>query len=57
MHAPTRAEAVGRMQRALDEFLLEGIKTNIPLHKRLLADDEVVAGTMTTRSVDRILAR
>ena len=57
VHAPTRAEAVGRMRRALDEFLLEGIKTNIPLHKRLLADQEVIDGTMTTRTVERILAR
>ena len=33
------------MRRALDEFIIGGIRTNIPLHKRLLADDEVCAAT------------
>jgi acetyl-CoA carboxylase biotin carboxylase subunit len=55
-HAPTRAEAITRMRRALDEFIVGGIRTNIALHKRLLADDEVQSGDMTTRSIERILA-
>ena len=37
VHAPTRAEAIARMRCALDEFIVGGIRTNIPLHKRLLA--------------------
>ncbi len=56
VHAPTRAEAIVRMRRALDEFLIGGIRTNIPLHKRLLADPEVIAGTMSTRTVERIIS-
>ncbi|MBX3233706.1 MAG: acetyl-CoA carboxylase biotin carboxylase subunit [Labilithrix sp.] len=55
-HASTRAEAIVRMRRALDEFIVGGIRTNIALHKRLLADDEVALGTMTTRTVERIIA-
>ena len=54
-HAPTRGEAITRMRRALDEFIVGGIKTNIELHKRLLVDDEVVRGTMTTRTIERLL--
>ena len=37
-HAPTRAEAMARMRRALDEFIVGGIRTNIELHKRLLEE-------------------
>jgi acetyl-CoA carboxylase biotin carboxylase subunit len=55
-HAPTRAEAIVRMRRALDEFIVGGIRTNLPLHRRLLADDEVTSGAMTTRTVERIIA-
>ncbi|HVH42900.1 MAG TPA: acetyl-CoA carboxylase biotin carboxylase subunit [Labilithrix sp.] len=57
VHAPTRAEAIVRMRRALDEFIVGGIRTNIALHKRLLADEEVMEGTMTTRTVERIIAQ
>ncbi len=56
VHAPTRAEALVRMRRALDEFIVGGIRTNIALHKRLLVDQEVIDGTMTTRTVERIIA-
>jgi acetyl-CoA carboxylase biotin carboxylase subunit len=53
---PTREIALARMQRALNEFIIAGIKTNIPLQQRLLADPEFVQGTMTTRTVERLLA-
>ena len=56
VHAPTRAEAIVRMRRALDEFIVGGIRTNIALHKRLLQDSEVIEGTMTTRTIERVLA-
>ena len=45
------------MRRALDEFIVGGIRTNIALHKRLLDDDEVKAGEMTTRTIERIIAQ
>jgi acetyl-CoA carboxylase biotin carboxylase subunit len=57
VHAPTRQEAIIRMRRALGEFIVGGIRTNIPLHKRLLEDAEVVNGTMTTRTIERMLAQ
>ena len=56
VHAPSRAEAIVRMRRALDEFIVGGIRTNIELHKRLLLDDEVIRGEMTTRTIERLLA-
>ena len=56
-HAPTRAEAILRMRRALDEFIVGGIRTNIDLHKRLLVEPDVVEGTMTTRTIEKMLAR
>jgi acetyl-CoA carboxylase biotin carboxylase subunit len=56
VHAPTRAEAIVRMQRALDEFIVGGIRTNLPLHKRLIRHPEVVDGSMTTRTIERMLA-
>jgi acetyl-CoA carboxylase biotin carboxylase subunit len=56
-HAPTRAEAIMRMRRALDEMIVGGIRTNVALHKRLLTDDEVCEGTMTTRTIERIIAQ
>src|SRR5262245_57257217 len=43
-HGVDRAEALARMRRAMAEFLLEGIKTTIPLHARVLADPRFVAG-------------
>ncbi len=53
---PTREVAIARMLRALDEFIVGGIKTNIPLHKRLLREPDMVNGTMTTRTVENMLA-
>jgi acetyl-CoA carboxylase biotin carboxylase subunit len=44
VHAETRPEAIARMSRALEEFHIEGIKTNIPLHKRILRDHDFIAG-------------
>jgi acetyl-CoA carboxylase biotin carboxylase subunit len=55
-HAPTRAEAVVRMRSALDEFIVGGIRTNIPLHQALLRFPEVIEGRMTTRTIERLVA-
>jgi acetyl-CoA carboxylase biotin carboxylase subunit len=57
VHGATRQEALARARRALDEFIVAGIRTNIDLHKALLADREVIEGTMTTRTVDRVTGR
>lgn len=56
VHAPTREKAIGRMQRALDEYIIGGIRTNIPLQKLLLSDQQVLDGKMTTASVERIIS-
>ncbi len=56
-HGATRAEAIARMRCALDEFIISGIRTNIPLHQALLADPDVLAGKMSTRTVERLVAR
>jgi acetyl-CoA carboxylase biotin carboxylase subunit len=56
VHAKTREEAIRRMRRALDEFIVGGIRTNINFQKRLLDDHEVRDGTMSTRTVERIVA-
>ncbi|MBI3455618.1 MAG: acetyl-CoA carboxylase biotin carboxylase subunit [Candidatus Rokubacteria bacterium] len=47
-HGADRAEAIARMRRALSEFLLEGIKTTIPFHARLLQDPRFVEGAYST---------
>ena len=56
VHASTREQALKRMQRALDEFIIGGIRTNISLHKELLALPEVMNATMTTRTVENFMA-
>ena len=57
VHASTREKAIARMRRALDELIVAGIRTNIDLHRALLADREVLSGTMTTRTVERVTGR
>ena len=56
VHAPTRDEAIARMQRALDEFVISGIKTVIPLHKRILADPGFCAGDYTIHWLEKFVA-
>ena len=52
-----RLSAIGKMRRALDEFIIEGIPTTIPFHQRVLADPEFVAGRFDTGFVERFLRR
>ena len=52
-----REEAIARMQRALDMFVVEGIHTSIPLHQRIMADDEFRAGNFDTKFMERFLAQ
>lgn len=54
-HGQTRQAAISRMQRALDELIIGGIRTNVDFHKKLLQDREVLEGTMTTRTVERVV--
>jgi acetyl-CoA carboxylase biotin carboxylase subunit len=54
-HGRTRAEAIARMKRCLDVMVVEGIKTNIPLHRKILDDPDFVAGRFDTSFMDRYL--
>jgi acetyl-CoA carboxylase biotin carboxylase subunit len=56
-YGQTREEALARMRVALDEFIIGGIRTNIPLHQALLADPGVVAGNMSTRTIEELVKR
>ena len=57
VHGRDRQEAIGRMKRTLEMTVIEGIKTTIPLHLRILADPDFVAGKLSTAFMDRFLAR
>jgi acetyl-CoA carboxylase biotin carboxylase subunit len=48
-----RTEAIARMRRALDVMVVEGIKTNIALHRRIIEDPDFLAGRLDTRFMDR----
>ncbi len=50
-----RAEAISRMSRALDMFVVEGIYTSIPLHRRIMADPDFRAGNFDTKFMERFL--
>jgi acetyl-CoA carboxylase biotin carboxylase subunit len=54
-HGQNRDEAIARMRRALDEFIIEGIKTTIPLHKRILGDAEFQKGRVSTGFLERFM--
>ena len=46
--AQTREECIKKMQRALDEFVIEGIKTTIPFHKKLMENEKFRSGDFNT---------
>ena len=48
-----RAESIARMRRCLDVMVVEGIKTNISLHRKIMDDADFLAGRLTTRFMDR----
>jgi acetyl-CoA carboxylase, biotin carboxylase subunit len=54
VHGHDRAEAIARMVRALDEFVVEGVKTTIPLHKRILQDPDFSAGQFDTHFLEKL---
>jgi acetyl-CoA carboxylase biotin carboxylase subunit len=53
VHGMTREEALARMRRALDECVVEGIKTTIPLHRRILDDPDFQKGRFSTAFLER----
>jgi acetyl-CoA carboxylase biotin carboxylase subunit len=50
--AQTREEAINKMKRALDEFVIEGIKTTIPFHRQLMDHPDYLAGNYTTKFME-----
>ena len=50
--AQTREEAINKMRRALDEFVIEGIKTTIPFHRKLMDHPDYISGNYTTKFMD-----
>jgi acetyl-CoA carboxylase biotin carboxylase subunit len=57
VHDRSRTEAIARMSRALDFFVVEGIHTSIPLHRRILRDPDFIAGKLSTRFMERFLQK
>jgi acetyl-CoA carboxylase biotin carboxylase subunit len=55
-HAPDRVAALARMRRALDEYFVGGIKTNLPLFRRILEHPDFAAARIDTGFLDRLLA-
>jgi acetyl-CoA carboxylase biotin carboxylase subunit len=56
VHGRDRQEAIARMRRTLEMTVIEGIKTSIPLHLRILADPDFQAGRLSTAFMDRYQA-
>jgi acetyl-CoA carboxylase biotin carboxylase subunit len=57
VHGRDRQEAIARMKRTLEMTVIEGIKTTIPLHLKILNDPEFVAGKLSTSFMERFLSR
>jgi acetyl-CoA carboxylase, biotin carboxylase subunit len=57
VHGATRDDAISRMRRALDEMQVDGIATNLPLHRQLLRDDGFIAGGADIHHLERWLRR
>ena len=50
--AQTREEAIAKMHRALSEYVIEGVKTTIPFHLRLMQDEQFKKGDYTTKFIE-----
>ena len=57
VHGIDREEAIAKMERALKQFIVQGIDTSIPLHQEIFADEDFRAGNFDTKFMERFLAR
>jgi acetyl-CoA carboxylase biotin carboxylase subunit len=57
VHGVDRAEAIAKMERALSQFIVQGIETSIPLHQEIFQDQEFREGKFDTGFMERFLAR
>jgi acetyl-CoA carboxylase biotin carboxylase subunit len=55
VHGRDRQEAIARMRRTLEMTVIEGIKTSIPLHLKILSDPDFIAGRLSTSFMDRFM--
>ncbi len=55
VHAESREDAIRRMARALDEYIIEGIKTTVFFHKRIMTNKDFIEGNVDTSFLDRIV--
>ena len=53
VHGRDRQEAIARMKRTLEMFVIEGIKTTIPMHLKILNDPDFIAGRLHTHFMER----
>ena len=53
VHGRDRQEAIARMRRTLEMTVIDGIKTSIPLHLKILADPDFIAGRLSTSFMER----
>jgi acetyl-CoA carboxylase, biotin carboxylase subunit len=53
VHANSRSEAIRKMERSLEMFVIEGVKTTIPLHQRIMRDADFAAGRLDTKFMER----
>jgi len=54
VHGKDREEAIARMRRSLDEFIIEGVKTTIPFHKKVMNNPDFIKGDFNTTFVEKI---
>jgi acetyl-CoA carboxylase biotin carboxylase subunit len=55
VHGRDRQEAIARMRRTLEMTVIEGIKTSIPLHLKILSDPDFIAGRLSTSFMERYI--
>jgi acetyl-CoA carboxylase biotin carboxylase subunit len=56
VHAPDRAQAIARMRRAIDEFVVIGVKTTLPLHRKILDDPTFQSGDYTIHWLEKFVS-
>lgn len=55
IHAPSRNEAINKMRQALEEFIIEGVHTTLPFHKKVMMDEDFRAGKYNTGFVEKFV--
>jgi acetyl-CoA carboxylase biotin carboxylase subunit len=55
VYGTTRAGCIRRLKRALEEFVVEGMKTTVPLHQRIIRDEAFLTGDYTIKWLERWL--